>query len=323
MSLAGSTNEEKFDTLSHKKYKDQAVWFMNAYWDDIGSKHGEDIWEYVGKFSQLDSSKGPDGCQLDEMKSHRLLEAFGEPLTVVAFRKEFREIDLDFNKQMSMSEFLLYKYKEHSMVKMRTLVNATQGGNEKEIKEAQALLEEAQRALSVARSRAEASAKAEQAAKTAEKENKRALEVLHAEEEAYNGKIAALEKKIEDPSLGIVKKGRAKAELASLKAEDPLPLRRAKINQSAAVRKSERAAKAATKAREEAEKALKDAEDAFKAAEDFLEEVKMRTGSAAGGLWWIERELHEAKKYLPGKKGGITATRGARHFEGDKMPGKA
>jgi len=39
------------------------------------------------------------------------------------------------------------------------------------------------------------------------------------------------------------------------------------------------------------------------AAEAFLVEVKNNPGGE-GSKWWIERELHEAKAYMPSKQGG-------------------
>ena len=55
-------------------------------------------------------------------------------------------------------------------------------------------------------------------------------------------------------------------ELAQLKGQDPLPLRRAKITQEAAVRKVEAERKIATAARNKAEAERKVAEDKRKAA---------------------------------------------------------
>jgi len=39
-------------------------------------------------------------------------------------------------------------------------------------------------------------------------------------------------------------------------------------------------------------------------AEAFLQEVKSQPGCAHGAIWWLERELKEAKAYMPEKKGG-------------------
>jgi membrane protein involved in colicin uptake len=92
--------------------------------------------------------------------------------------------------------------------------------------------------------------------------------------------------------------------LAQHLGEDPLPLRRAKITNEAAVKKAERTAKAAAEARAAAEAAMVDAAKKVDEAEKYLKEVSSRPGSAAGALWWIERELHEARAYLPTAKGG-------------------
>jgi hypothetical protein len=56
-----------------------------------------------------------------------------------------------------------------------------------------------------------------------------ALASVNAQEKAFKDAIADLEAKSNDESLSTVKKNKAKAELAQLKQEDPLPLRKAKI----------------------------------------------------------------------------------------------
>lgn len=50
--------------------------------------------------------------KLDEAQAHYFLEKKGEAATVVQFRDKMREIDLDFNKKVSVIEYLLYKYKK-------------------------------------------------------------------------------------------------------------------------------------------------------------------------------------------------------------------
>jgi hypothetical protein len=37
-------------------------------------------------------------------------------------------------------------------------------------------------------------------------------------------------------------------------------------------------------------------------AEAFLEEAKSKGGVAHGAIWWLQRELKEAQKYLPKSK---------------------
>merc|ERR1712137_1367898 len=96
---------------------------------------------------------------------------------------------------------------------------------------------------------------------------------------------------------GVVSRNKAKAELSQLEAEDPLPLRKSKITLEAARKRAEAA-------RAPAEQALRNARAKVKEAEDFLEEIKKRPGQPYGALWWIDRELHERKAYIPESKGG-------------------
>merc|ERR1712137_1292156 len=233
-----------------------------------------------------------------------------------------------------------------------TLVNSSQGDNSKEIAQAQALLDEvsvafdeakrtataAANALREAKAReaesqqaAEASKKKEAesqqaagAARAAQQELEEALRALQAEEKAYNDKKEELERK--STQGGVVSMNKAKAELAQHLAEDPLPLRRAKITAEAAVKRADKARQAAEEAAKEAsqarqaaesarqasavakakaEEALAAAEAKFKEAEAYLEEVKSRPGCAHGAIWWMDRELHEQRKYLPTSRGGI------------------
>ena len=151
----------------------------------------------------------------------------------------------------------------------------------------------AREADAVAREAEAAAAKAELEAALAE---------LHAQEEAYHNKTADLTRKSEEG--GVVARNKAKAELAQHLAEDPLPLRRAKITTEAAVKKAERTRQAAEAAVVEAVRSRQAAEEAVGAAEAYLHEVKSRSGSAQGAIWWMERELAEARRYLPQKRGG-------------------
>jgi len=140
-----------------------------------------------------------------------------------------------------------------------------------------------------------------------------------------------------DESKGQVARNKAKNELEQLKTTDPLPLQRAKINQSATVRKSERAhaeaestrslaekarleaskrADSAKTARKQQEKsaaeaalaveatavAREDAQAKLKQAEDALEALKKIPDQSYGDIWWMEREIAERKRYLPQSK---------------------
>jgi len=108
-----------------------------------------------------------------------------------------------------------------------------------------------------------------------------------------------------------------KNELAQHLAEDPLPLSRAKISAEAAVKKAEKtqkqaeearlkaveAGKAAESAKAQAEEAVKDTNEKLKEAEKELE-IAAANSEQKGAIWWAQRELDEAKKYMPKSKGG-------------------
>mmetsp|Transcript_25884 Transcript_25884/g.65013 ORF Transcript_25884/g.65013 Transcript_25884/m.65013 type:complete len:415 (+) Transcript_25884:144-1388(+) len=404
--LPGSTDFEKLEYLCQRTYKAQAVWFLNAFWDSFGEGEAENLWNYVHKAVEIDLDHREAGTHLNEMEAHRLLESFDETMTVREMRTYLRQHGAigERVKNVPLVHWWIAKYK----VDWAKMVNASQGDNREAIEKAQAMLESAQAALNEATARANEAATAlreaiasESAAKTAEEqaharaeaakaseeaahtrkeelaakeieleaaqaELEAALAELKAQEDAYNAKTAELTKKSEEG--GVVSRNRAKNELAQHLAEDPLPLRRAKITMEAAVKKADRARNAvatarvdaeaaaeqaskdraaaeqaaaeasaarqaaeqaraeATAARQSAEQARAAAEQArahseqakaaadaarqeaerqVAAAEAFLQEEKAKPGQAYGALWWIERELFEAKKYMPTSKGGI------------------
>jgi len=133
---------------------------------------------------------------------------------------------------------------------------------------------------------------------------------VKSQEDARNNKTEQLKKQSEEG--GVVQQNKAKAMLAQHLAEDPLPLRKAKITLEATLKKAEKARapfEAATKiaqaARQEADDALERTRQRVQEAEQYLEEVKKKPGAPYGAIWWVERELHEKKAYLPERKGGI------------------
>merc|ERR1712137_738601 len=264
---------DKLHELCQKTYKQQAVWFLNAFWEEHEAE-AEKLWEYVQKLNELDLENHEEGSALDEMKAHVFLEKFDETLTVREMRAKLRSTgaigETERPKKVPLTHYLLYKYD----VEWHKLVDETrQGSNKEEMEKAEKMLAEVQAAFreseakaSVARQKLleaqsaenaakdrEAAAKAsEQAAKAAQQELEAALQELHAQEKAYNDKKAELQRKSEEG--GVVSRNKAANELAQLLAEDPLPLRRAKITQEAAVKKAEKAANSAASAREAADK---------------------------------------------------------------------
>jgi len=220
----------------------------------------------------------------------------GETKRVVELRDQLREIDLDFNKRMALIEYLLFRfsYSVHDFVKR------PQGDNSAELQKAQAMLAEVQKALEAALAKAaEAKARA-QAAKAAEDEQRAALSEVQAQEAAREAKTKELSAKGENMELGVVARNKAKNELAQHLAEDPLPLRKAKITLEAATKKAEKARVAADAAQDAADAAVAETEVSAAKAQAYLDEVASKSGSGGqGALWWLQRELDEKKKFLP------------------------
>jgi len=330
-----------FAEITKKTHSQQAIWWLNGFWNSGAEKEAQTIYDMAQKFKELEfgekiiekkgkaKEKAPEykeGNEIDEFKAHRFLETQGETLTVVELRKKLETIDIDKNKKLAISEYLLFKYGKTP----EQLVKAPQGDNKAKVDEAQAQVDQVQSSLADVQQKLEAQrvaleqqkieeAAAKEAAeklKKAEAELRAAVEDLKKQEDEYKGKVSALEAKTQDSSLSTVAKNKAVAELAQLKAEDPLPLRKAKITQEAALRKVEKERKAADAATAKAEKsrleseekqaqletAEKDLQSKMTEAEEALEAIKKEGGVPLGAIWWMEKELAEARKFLVPKK---------------------
>lgn len=132
---------EQFKAVTGKTYKEQAIFFLNAYWDEHNAD-GEKLWGQVELMEELDEKNRKDGSDLDEMKAHMFLEKQGGTMTVLQLRQKLRKMDLDFNKRMAMIEFLLFSYDEDVV----ELIKRPQGTNE-ELTKAVAALAKVQEAI--------------------------------------------------------------------------------------------------------------------------------------------------------------------------------
>jgi chromosome segregation ATPase len=225
---------------------------------------------------------------------------------VIKMREALREIDQDANGMMSLMEYLIYRYKET----VDACVNSPQGDNQEEVARCQAELDKVATALAQVQKEQEAAAAAlaqaqaaEAEVKAAEAELEAAIAELKAQEDAYAAKIAELEAKSQ--TGGVVSRNKAANELAQMKAEDPLPLRKAKITQEAALRRVQKARVAAEAATAEADavkrtldQKLEELGQAMIHAKEELQKAKAKGGTSHGNFWWMERELYEADKSL-------------------------
>eukprot|EP01101_Sappina_pedata_P004506 TRINITY_DN192_c0_g1_i1.p1 TRINITY_DN192_c0_g1~~TRINITY_DN192_c0_g1_i1.p1 ORF type:complete len:394 (-),score=253.38 TRINITY_DN192_c0_g1_i1:93-1238(-) len=300
--LPGSNDQEKLEALSQKTHKEQAVWFLNSFWEQFAKDQAEEIWKYAHKYADLDLEKKDQGTGLDELNAHRFLEAFQVTMTVQELRNKLREAGAlsatTKFRLVPISHFLLIKFS----CDYHTLVNASQGDNAKEIAEAERRLDEVSVAMAEADLKSkeasaalkEAKAKETEAAaretsareteatalareeearsqeapfKAAQEEVDSALADVRSQESQRDNKTADLKRKSEEG--GVVQQNRAKNELAQHLAADPLPLSKAKITLEAAYKKAEKARapfEASTKQAEAARALASEAADQASAA---------------------------------------------------------
>eukprot|EP01108_Squamamoeba_japonica_P000912 TRINITY_DN133_c0_g1_i4.p1 TRINITY_DN133_c0_g1~~TRINITY_DN133_c0_g1_i4.p1 ORF type:complete len:364 (-),score=203.97 TRINITY_DN133_c0_g1_i4:125-1165(-) len=328
-----SSVHEMFVKLSAMRYSEQAIWFLNGFWAEEKG-NAETVYNAYEKFVELDmesdKKKGEEGNELDHFWAARFLEVFDKAMTAKARKEALAKMDVDQNGNMSLIEYLTWKYDKE----LKHVADAPQGDNQDALAKAQAKMDEVSKALALVLAAIE-KLKADQVKLAQLKvELEAAVAALRAEEEAYAKKCNDLQAKIDNPATSGMQKAKATNELAQFKSEDPLPLRRAKITQEAALRKvqkqrkiaeeaqraaeekkaalveAERALEATKRALEEKEAALKVAVDELEVAynelsaqfvsiEEELTAAKQGGGTPHGALWFTGRELYEKDFYLP------------------------
>merc|ERR1712232_810727 len=160
---------DKLHDICKKTYKEQAVWFLNCFWEDFAEKEAETLWKYVETNEKLDLENHEEGCGLDEMKAHVFLEKFDETLTVREMRAKLRSTgaigETERPKNVPLTHYLLYKYNAD----WNKLVDETrQGDNAEEIEKAEAMLAEVTAAFKESEARAAEARSALNAAVSAE-----------------------------------------------------------------------------------------------------------------------------------------------------------
>jgi len=297
-----------WNELVTKPFSEQAQWWLNGFWNQGAEAEKDKIWTTTHVFMEVDTGQPmlygkrvadyKEGNDLDEFKSHVCLEKLGEVLTAIDLRKRLKAIDVDANNRMSLTEYLLDKYKKTP----QAVVDAPQGTLDRSLLDAaQAKCDEAQNKLDAAAEAKRLCDIAEAPLKKANEEVAAVVAEIAALEKAKADKLAELNGIINDGAVGAVKKGKATQEKAQLESEDPLPLRKAKITQEAALKRVEKARAPFTAATEAAEAARAAAEQAFQEAKAYLEELAKKGGTPHGTLWWMARVLTEKQKFMPKK----------------------
>jgi chromosome segregation ATPase len=304
---------------------------LNGYWGDgVNGEEANKVWDFVRHFVQLDllgpTRKGEEGNELDQFWSAKFLEDKDSAMPAMQRKEALRSIDQDSNGKMSAIEYLVWKYKKG----VQETAEAPQGDNTEAIKKAQEALQRVSAQLAECERKLEAQKtakeendkaigelkKAEQELKQAESELEAAISELKKQEDEYKSKCETLESKSKDQSITVVQRNKAANELAQLKGEDPLPIRKAKITQEAALRKVQKQKKATEEAKlvqeakgRDLEKAIRDLEAAYVTLEQKmveaqaeLEKIKSKPGGGKGAIWWMQRELFEIDNRLPKSK---------------------
>jgi hypothetical protein len=60
--LEGANDLEKLAHLCSLSYKQQAVWFLNAFWDQFEAEAPK-LWKIVGQCADLDAQRHGDGTK--------------------------------------------------------------------------------------------------------------------------------------------------------------------------------------------------------------------------------------------------------------------
>jgi len=100
---------DKFEKYVTKPHKQQAQAFLNAYWTETSSS-AETVWEWTHMFIEIDSEHKEEGINLDEFQAHRFVEKLGRTMTVVEFREHMKKLDLNFDKKVSIIEYLCFHF---------------------------------------------------------------------------------------------------------------------------------------------------------------------------------------------------------------------
>jgi hypothetical protein len=121
--VVGVNDEEKLNALCRRTYKEQAVWFLNSFWEEFGKREAEKVWAHVYKAEELDKEQRAAGSQLDEFTAHRFLEHFNEAITVSELRDKLRAVGAipvtGQIKKVPLLFFLIVRYVSKCVISSR------------------------------------------------------------------------------------------------------------------------------------------------------------------------------------------------------------
>jgi len=329
-----------FAALCQKTHREQAIWWLNGSWNEPGSNSGQkiapDVWKIAHVFLEVDGTpvlyggkmkEFKENCDLDEFKAHVALEKLGEVMTVQQLRKHLQALDIDNNKRMSLSEYLLNKYKRTP----EWLVNAPQGNvDPAKLKAAEdsfaAANEALDQAAADAATAAEALAAAEQSAKLAAE----ALAEAQAAAAAAAAALAAAQAAAAAAAAALAEAQQSAADAAEAKrVADHAKAEADKAAEAAAsaLTRSNQAAAAAAEAKATADKRAQEAAGLLavqEAAEKALREAAAELAAARADLEAQEKARADKIKELEAiaEGSGGAATKGKAKNEIAQLKGE-
>eukprot|EP00461_Guttulinopsis_vulgaris_P003112 UN03113 len=101
---------EKIKAVTAMTYKDQAIWYLNAFWTDAkpSSEEAEDVWNLAIAFEKEDHIKGKNGNELNAVQAFNVLQKRNQTLTALQLKAQLRTVDIDANGEMALAEYLLF-----------------------------------------------------------------------------------------------------------------------------------------------------------------------------------------------------------------------
>jgi hypothetical protein len=277
----------KFSEAGRKNYKQQGIFFLNAFWAEH-EQHAEKVWEYAHAFAKIDPLKDA-GSELDEVQAHIFLEKFERPMTALELRESLRTIDLNSNRKMCLLEYLLYKFGGS----VETLMSRPQG-----------TIERFTETMIQHEHKAQVDLHLEEVKVAFESSNKKLLAAQESLQKCLS-EIRKLEAEIamysEQASGQGIKALKAQTMLNKLMnaGDHQDALNESVIHAEAAVRKVKPSALAARQALQEYIEAHPPDEDRVEVEVKRSVDVEFHD---QGDVWWVERELEEIKKYKPNTK---------------------
>jgi len=106
--LSDKVLQEKLAAVQELPFDEQIHAFLRAFVADFSGSFEKvlDLGERFRKYIKRSDN------QLEEHEFHKFLEDNGQAKTILYVREQLRLIDLDFNKRISIIEYLLFEYKK-------------------------------------------------------------------------------------------------------------------------------------------------------------------------------------------------------------------